>query len=92
MAYFEASLVLTMLLQRCTIERTSNEPVRPAETIVMPIFGGLPVSITPRPAADLELVAAASSSSRTAAGVTAAPAAAAASGSGSGCPFASSKL
>jgi cytochrome P450 len=49
MAYFEVSIVLAMLLQRSSVERTSYGTLYPAETIVMPIAGGLKVTVTPLP-------------------------------------------
>jgi cytochrome P450 len=48
MAYFEASLVLAMLLQRSVIARASTAPARPAESVTMPVYGGLQVTVRPR--------------------------------------------
>jgi hypothetical protein len=86
MAYFEASLVLIVLLQRSEIKRTSDAPLQPGETIVMPIAGGLKVTITPLPESDsLPAI-----STTGVASISASPASASAASGGcpnNGCPF-----
>ena len=49
MAYFEAATLLAMLLQRFTFHMPdgAKEP-RPAETVTMPVHGGLPVLVKAR--------------------------------------------
>ena len=49
MAYFEASLVLAMVLQKFSLRRKPGAPpVRPGESLVMPIAGGLDVFVSCR--------------------------------------------